>query len=131
MDISPRILIVDDDPEGCLLTSLILRRAGFEIRTLNTGAAALAEVERARPDLVMMDLMMPDMDGLKLCRLLRARYGREELPIVIYTARAGADSRQAGIGAGAQDVMIKPTPTAELVSRIKAAIAYSKALAPV
>lgn len=131
MDISPRILIVDDDPEGCILTSLILRRAGFEVRTVTTGAAALIEVERARPDLVMMDLMMPDMDGLTLCRRLRAKYGREELPIVFYTARAGADSRQVGIEAGAQDVMIKPTPSAELASRLKAAIACSKALAPV
>jgi DNA-binding response OmpR family regulator len=122
------ILVVDDDPEGCLLTSLILRRAGFDVRIVHTGTAALAEVQGMRPDLVMMDVMMPDIDGLKLCRLLRDKHTREELPIVFYTARAGTDSRQAGIAAGAQDVMIKPTPASELASRLRAAIECTRAL---
>jgi len=123
---SPRILVVDDDPEGSMLTSLLLRRAGFDVRSVHTAKEALEEVNRALPALVLMDLMIPDMDGLELCRTLRARHGPEELPIVVYTARAAIDSRQAGLEAGAQDVMIKPTSTPEFISRIKAAISRTE-----
>ena len=82
------ILIVEDDPNTASLVSLYLEREGFQVVTAGDGDSGLAMARRHRPDLVILDVMMPETSGYELCRQLRERYDQTELPIVLLTARA-------------------------------------------
>jgi two-component system response regulator MtrA len=118
-----RILIVDDDPQARLVLAYILKRKGFDVFEAESGAAALAAVGRDSPDLVLLDVMMPDMDGFEICAALRARRPGAELPIVMLTAKTDADAHKRGLRAGANDYLVKPVRADELVARLQAALA--------
>jgi len=115
-----RILVVDDEQDLRDLLATSLRFAGFEVSTARTGAAALESVASERPDLVLMDVMMPVMDGLGAVRRMRAR--GDDMPVIFLTARDGADDAVAGLTVGGDDYMTKPFSLAELVARIHAVL---------
>ena len=117
---SARILIVEDEPDIQELLSYNLRQAGFEITTAEDGEAALRLAEQNPPDLVVLDLMLPGMDGLELCRLLKQREALRRVPVLMLTAKTGEVDRIVGLELGADDYVTKPFSPRELVLRIKA-----------
>jgi DNA-binding response OmpR family regulator len=120
-----RVLVVDDDPTVAEVLLEYLRRDGFEAAHAVDGIAALAVAEAAPPDLVVLDLMLPGIDGLEVCRRLRAR--RPELPIVMLTARGEEDDRIAGLEVGADDYVVKPFSPRELALRVRSVLRRSEA----
>jgi two-component system alkaline phosphatase synthesis response regulator PhoP len=111
------ILVVDDEPNIRDLLIGYLRHAGYEVATAADGLAALAEAERVRPVLVVLDLMLPGLDGWEVCRRLRERW---DVPILMLTARAEEHDRLIGLGLGADDYVTKPFSPREVVARVKA-----------
>jgi DNA-binding response OmpR family regulator len=116
------ILVVDDEPTIVEVVELYLRREGFDVLTAADGPAALAAVERRRPDLVVLDLMLPGMGGLEVAQRLRAS-GR--LPLIMLTARGEETDRVVGLELGADDYVVKPFSPRELVARVKAVLRRS------
>ena len=112
-----RILVVDDDPMVATTVQRVLRPEGYEVEVALGGAAALEQARVNRPDLVVLDLMMPGIDGLEVCRQLRAD---RNLPILMLTARSGTADRVRGLDLGADDYLIKPFAYAELLARVRA-----------
>ncbi len=111
------VLVVDDEPEIVRLVRDYLERAGFEVMTAATGAAALREFTRHRPDLVILDLTLPETDGLDVARDMR-RAG--DVPIIMLTARTEEADRVAGLELGADDYVTKPFSAREVVARVRA-----------
>lgn len=122
-----KILIVDDDVDSLKLIGLMLQRQGYEITVANSGQQALARAHADQPDLIILDIMMPDMDGYEVCRRLRHDPATQAIPIIMFTAKTMVDDKVAGFEAGADDYLTKPTHPAELASRIKAVLARSAA----
>jgi CheY-like chemotaxis protein/MinD-like ATPase involved in chromosome partitioning or flagellar assembly len=122
-----RILIVDDDIDSLKLIGLMLQRSGYEVIAANTGNQALSKAQSDVPDLIILDIMMPDMNGYDVCRRLRANPKTQEIPIIMFTAKTLIDDKVAGFEAGADDYLTKPTHPAELASRVKAILARSAA----
>lgn len=122
-----RILIVDDDIDSLKLIGLMLQRQGYDVVTANNGQQALVRANADQPDLIILDLMMPDMDGYEVCRRLRHDPVTQAIPIIMFTAKIQVDDKVAGFEAGADDYLTKPTHPAELASRVKAVLARSAA----
>jgi len=120
-----RILIVDDEVESVKLIGLMLQRRGYEIVAARSGAQALVKAQTENPDLVILDVMMPDMDGYEVCRQLRANPVTVSLPIIMFTAKAMVDDKVAGFQAGADDYLTKPIHPEELTSRVEAVLSRS------
>ncbi len=118
-----KILVVDDDMDSLKLIGLTLQRQGFEITAANSGKQALEKATSDHPDLIILDVMMPDMDGTEVCRRLRADPKTKGISVVMFTAKAMVDDKVAGFESGADDYLTKPTHPAELVSRVKAVLA--------
>ncbi len=114
----PRVLVVDDDEAIRTALERALSLEGFAVTTVDGGLAALNAVEREQPDIVVLDVAMPDLDGVAVTRRLRG--GGETLPILILSARDEIDDRVAGLQAGADDYLVKPFALAELVARLHA-----------
>jgi putative two-component system response regulator len=104
----PKILVVDDDKAATALFQQALLMNQYEVITLNESSRALEIAAQEQPDLVILDLMMPEPDGFKVCRMLRADPNLRRLPIIIVTALNDMDSRLVAIGAGANDYLVKP-----------------------
>jgi two-component system response regulator BaeR len=124
------VMIVEDEPELAGLVADYVRAAGFEAVVLGDGAAALAAVRAAPPDLLVLDLMLPGLDGLALCRAVRSF---STLPIIMVTARVEEIDRLLGLETGADDYLCKPFSPRELVARIKAQLrraGYASGAAP-
>ncbi|SFF01481.1 DNA-binding response regulator, OmpR family, contains REC and winged-helix (wHTH) domain [Paenibacillus algorifonticola] len=113
----PKILVVDDDPNIRELVSILLRREGFQIIEAQDGQDALERLETVLPDLAVIDVMMPRMDGWTLCETLRASY---DMPLLLLTAKGETANKVKGFGLGADDYMVKPFEPLELAVRIKA-----------
>jgi len=113
------ILIVEDEPSIAEVVSLYLRRAGYQVTVVGDGEAALAVLAKQVPDLVVLDLMLPKVDGLEITRWLRAR---GDTPIIMLTARRDEPDRIAGLEMGADDYVVKPFSPQELVSRVRAVL---------
>src|SRR5215213_9584011 len=111
------ILIVDDDPHIRELVTLFLRREGFEVYEAIDGVDALTKLESHKADLVILDVMMPNMDGWDLCRELRASY---EMPLLMLTAKGETAQKIKGFQLGTDDYLVKPFEPLELVARVKA-----------
>jgi two-component system, OmpR family, alkaline phosphatase synthesis response regulator PhoP len=120
----PTILIVDDEPRIAAIAGDYLRHAGFSVVTAETGAAGLERMRSVRPSLVVLDLRLPDMDGIDVARALRAV---SNVPIVMLTARAEESDRLLGLDAGADDYVVKPFSPRELVARVRAVLRRSGA----
>ena len=113
------ILVVEDEPSIAEVVSLYLERARYKVQVVNDGDAALEALENNQPDLVIMDLMLPNVDGLSITRWLR---NRSDVPIIMLTARREESDRIAGFEMGADDYVVKPFSPQELVSRVKAVL---------
>ena len=120
------ILVVDDEPSIAEIVSLYLRQAGFRVRVARDGVAALKELTEELPDLVVLDLMLPGVDGLEITRRLRAV---GNTPIIMLTARREEADRVLGLEIGADDYIVKPFSNAELVSRVRAVLRRTAASA--
>jgi two-component system, OmpR family, response regulator MprA len=112
------VLVVDDDPQLREALTRALQLDGYDVTTASNGAQALESVGRHRPDLMVLDVMMPYVGGLDVCRTLRQR--RDKLPILVLTARDEVGDRVAGLDAGADDYLTKPFALEELRARIRA-----------
>lgn len=112
-----RIVCIEDDPKTIDLVKLILRREGFDVTGISNGRDGLAAIEQVQPHLVLLDLMMPDMDGWEVCRRLREL---SDVPIVFITARSEIRDVVKGLEMGADDYVIKPYDNDELVARVRA-----------
>jgi two-component system phosphate regulon response regulator PhoB len=119
---SERILAVDDEPDLLELVRLNLSQAGFEVDTAATGGEAMKSLRNVRPDLMVLDLMLPDTSGTDLCRELRSDPSFAELPIIMLTARADEVDRVVGFELGADDYVTKPFSPRELVLRVRAVL---------
>ncbi len=111
------ILVVEDEPSIAEVVGLYLKRAGYQVRTAADGKIAMTTLENEIPDLVILDLMLPEIDGLSLTRWLR---DRSDVPIIMLTARREEIDRIAGLEMGADDYVVKPFSPQELVSRVRA-----------
>ncbi len=114
-----KILIVDDDPDSLKLIELMLRRRGYDVISAQSGDEALGKAETDKPDLVILDVMMPGMDGHEVCRKLRANSQTAHLPVLMFTAKSLVGDKVAGFQAGADDYLTKPIHPAELVSHVE------------
>jgi len=114
------LLLIEDDLDLAATLTMALRRAGFEVTHHATGRGGLAAAMDAPPDLVLLDLNLPDMDGLALCRELRGCPAVRDLPVIMLTARAEERDRVTGLDLGADDYVTKPFSLRELMSRINA-----------
>jgi DNA-binding response OmpR family regulator len=103
-----RILIVEDEADINTVLQEGLRQSGYDVVGALTGGEAFQEIERRCPDLVLLDQMLPDVDGLEICRRLREEPRTRRLPIIFLTARAGTDARVRGLASGADDYVVKP-----------------------
>ncbi len=112
-----RILVVDDEPNIVDLATLYLEREGFRVDSAGDGAAALEQIERQQPALVVLDLMLPEVDGFEVCRRTRER---SDVPIIMLTARDEDVDKIVGLELGADDYLTKPFNPRELVARVKA-----------
>ncbi|GIU89155.1 MAG: DNA-binding response regulator [Acidimicrobiia bacterium] len=117
---SARILVVDDEPNITDLVATALRYEGFDVATAGTGSDALREAQRFRPDLLVLDVMLPDRDGFDVVTRLRA--DRVELPVVFLTARDATEDKVKGLTVGGDDYVTKPFSLEELVARIRAVL---------
>jgi len=117
---SNRILIVEDDPDIAQLVARYLDKAGFATEVAVSGRDALQVVGARPPDLLVLDVMLPQVDGLEVCRMLRAGAATSALPIIMLTARAEESERIVGLELGADDYLAKPFSPGELVARVRA-----------
>ena len=128
---SARILVVDDDPIVAEVVVDYLRQAGLEPRHAADGQAALALAEEWRPDLVVLDLMLPGIDGLEVCRRLRKAWdGQAALPVIMLTALGEENDRVLGLETGADDYVTKPFSPRELTLRVQAVLRRAAPAAP-
>ena len=115
-----RILIVEDDPDIAELVARYLVKAGFTVERASSGRDALTAIAARPPDLLVLDLMLPQVDGLEVCRRIRASQITSGLPIIMLTARAEEAERIVGLEIGADDYLGKPFSPSELVARVRA-----------
>jgi DNA-binding response OmpR family regulator len=121
-----RILVVEDEPSIREVVGLYLRRAGYQVTVVDEGQAALESLATQMPDLVVLDLMLPNVDGLEITRWLRER---GDTPIIMLTARREEQDRIAGLEMGADDYVVKPFSPQELVSRVRAVLRRTRGAA--
>lgn len=114
------ILVVDDDPTTCALTTTVLEREGYRTRYCTSGKEALEVVETTPVSLVLLDVVMPGMDGFEVCARLRASERGKRLPIILLTGRDDVDTRLEGIQSGVSEFLAKPVTRHELVARVRA-----------
>lgn len=125
---SPSIVVAEDDMATRALLRVVLERAGYEVRQVDNGADALAEIMREPPDVALLDIGMPEIDGLEVTRRLRSEPLTALLPIILVTARGRLEDKVAGLDAGASDFITKPFEPAELLARVRSNQRLSSAL---
>jgi DNA-binding response OmpR family regulator len=119
LHVRSKILVVDDEPEAVELVDFNLKQAGFEVLTAVDGPAALKSARASLPSLIVLDLMLPEIDGLEVCKMLRRDPVTARIPIVMLTAKAAEIDRVLGLELGADDYITKPFSPRELVLRVK------------
>jgi DNA-binding response OmpR family regulator len=114
-----RILVVEDDRKTAASLRLYLEHAGFEVSTALTGSEALRQARETEPDLLLLDVMLPEVDGLAVCRALRAE---RDVPVILVTARSTEEDKLEGLALGADDYVTKPFSPREVVARVRAVL---------
>jgi two-component system, OmpR family, alkaline phosphatase synthesis response regulator PhoP len=117
-----RILVIDDEKDLIELVSYNLGKEGFQVRSAADGESGLSIARQEHPDIVLIDLMLPGIDGLEVCRSLRSDSRTANIPVIILTAKAGEPDRVVGLELGADDYITKPFSPRELIARIKAVL---------
>jgi two-component system phosphate regulon response regulator PhoB len=118
--IGPRILVVEDEEALFALLEYNLGREGFEVRGIADGDEAMIAIEEDRPDLVILDWMLPGLSGIEICRRIRARAELRDMPVIMLTARGEEADRIRGLDTGADDYLTKPFSIPELIARVRA-----------
>jgi DNA-binding response OmpR family regulator len=121
-----KILIVDDDLDTLRLVGLMLQHQGYRIVAASGGIQAIGLAQSEKPDLILLDIMMPEMDGYEVARKLRTDPATNNMPIIMFTAKTQVDDKVAGFEAGADDYLTKPTQPRELFAHVKAVLARGK-----
>ena len=119
MHTPPRILVVDDSPANVDILRTRLEAQGYDVKTANDGEEGLAAVEQHRPDLILLDVMMPKLDGIEVCRRLRANPGLPFIPVILITAKSDSKDVVTALNAGGDEYLTKPVDQAALGARIK------------
>jgi two-component system OmpR family response regulator len=127
-DLIPQVLVVDDEPNIRELVQVALKFHGCTVTTAATGAEALRRVEAARPDLIVLDVVLPDLDGFEVCRRLRA--AGNEVPVIFLTARDTSSDTVTGLALGGDDYVTKPFSVEALVARVRAVLRRASRSAP-
>ena len=120
---SASILVADDEPNIVLSLEFLLKQAGFRVRTVSDGEAALAAIAQDPPDLVLLDVMIPGRDGYAVCQDIRANPAWRDMRIIMLTAKGSDIQREKGLSLGADEYVTKPFSTRELVERIRRVLA--------
>ncbi len=123
---NPVILIVDDEPAGQQVVESILHEQGYELKFASTGTEAVKKAAELKPDLILLDIMLPEMDGIEVCQTLRRKSELAKIPIVMLTALSDRDIRIASLDAGADDFISKPFDRAELRARVRSITRLNK-----
>jgi pilus assembly protein CpaE len=121
-----KILVVDDDVDTLRLVGLMLQRQGYLIVAASNGTQAINMTQAEKPDLILLDVMMPDMDGYEVTRRLRSNPATSDIPIIMFTAKSQVDDKVQGFEAGVDDYLTKPTQPRELFAHVKAVLARGK-----
>lgn len=116
---SRSVLVVDDEPNIVLSLEFIMKQAGFEVRVARGGDEALGAIEASPPDLVLLDVMMPDRDGYDVCQTIRANPAWKDIHIIMLTAKGRDIEREKGMALGADDYITKPFSTREVIARVQ------------
>jgi len=116
------ILIVDDEPNIVLSLEFLMKKEGYEVRSVGNGEEAMQAITEKTPDLILLDLMMPEKDGYELCQELRADTSWKEIKIIMLTAKGRDVEREKGLALGADDYITKPFATQEVVEKVKSFI---------
>ncbi|MEY4384814.1 MAG: hypothetical protein RLY20_97 [Verrucomicrobiota bacterium] len=124
--VKQKILVVDDEPEAVELVEFNLKAAGYEVSTASDGAEALNKARRIQPNLIILDVMMPEIDGMEVCKLLRRDPVTSGIPIIMLTAKASEVDRVLGLELGADDYVVKPFSPRELTLRVKKLLERNK-----
>ena len=117
-----RLLVVDDEPNILLSLQFLMKKAGYEVRTAKDGEEALADMARATPDLVLLDVMMPKIDGFSVCKAIRLNPAWKDVRIIMLTARGRDIEREKGLALGADDYITKPFSTKDAIARVEAVL---------
>jgi DNA-binding response OmpR family regulator len=124
--VPPRILVVDDEPPIRDILKFQLENAGFLVSCAEDGEQGLRMAEADPPDIVLLDLMIPHMDGYEVCRRLKSMYGTRHIPVIILTARGELDEKLRGLENGANDYVTKPFSMPELLMRVRNVLNWSQ-----
>jgi phosphate regulon transcriptional regulator PhoB len=122
-----RVLVVEDEPDIRDLLAFHLERDGYQVTRATTGPEALRQLRAAAPDLVILDLMLPELDGLEVCRRLRADPATATLPVIMLTAKGDEVDRVVGLELGADDYVVKPFSPKEMLARVRAVLRRARA----
>jgi len=122
-----KILVVDDEKDLTALVSLHMKMAGYEVLSASNGEKALVVARQEKPDLIILDLMLPKIDGWEVCRRLRQDPEIKNVPVIMLTARAETEDKLKGFEAGADDYVTKPFSPRELIARVKRVLARAEA----
>jgi DNA-binding response OmpR family regulator len=117
--VSASILVADDEPNIVLSLEFLLKQAGFRVRTVADGEAALAAIAQEPPNLVLLDVMIPGRDGYAVCQAIRSNPAWRDVRIIMLTAKGGEIQREKGLSLGADEYVTKPFSTRELVDRVR------------
>jgi two-component system alkaline phosphatase synthesis response regulator PhoP len=125
-----KILVIEDDPATLRLIDYSLRHEGYQVLTALNGLEGLRKVHDEKPDLLVLDVMLPGMDGFEICHSLRSEPDTAQLPILMLSAKAQEIDKDTGLKVGADDYLAKPADPSEIVSRIESLLASKKHAAP-
>ena len=122
-----KILVVDDEPDVCSLLRLVLTERGYEVVTVDSGKECLVKAQSDGPDLILLDIMMPEMDGWETLKLLKLDGETQDIPVVIVTARAEPRDKIRGLQEGAVDYVTKPFGARDVLDRVEAILGSDRA----
>jgi CheY-like chemotaxis protein len=114
-----RVLLVDDSSTALMMERMILDRGKYQVLTARNGAEAVAKAQELLPDLIVMDVMMPEMTGIEACREIRANPETSEIPIILVTTRGEPEHVEAGFASGCNEYVTKPVDSVELLSKVE------------
>ncbi len=117
--LSNRVLVVDDEPDIAGLVKVILEKEGYQVVTASGGEEGLQKAETDRPDLILIDVVMPDKNGLEVCKILKSESKTENIPIVVFTVLGGDANRKLAVEAGCDGYLTKPFNAEDLLAKVK------------
>ena len=125
-----KILVIEDDPATLRLIDYSLRHEGYQVLTASNGLEGLRKAHNEAPDLIILDVMLPGMDGFEICHRLRSEPDTAQLPILMFSAKAQEIDKDTGLKVGADDYLSKPAAPADIVNHVESLLAKKKQTAP-